>query len=94
MPIHVAGTASSGSSLQLVGGVPPIPEGQDGAAEQETPRASMGRLHRHPTKMRPAPRGGGGGSPPSLPEHPGGADSADYSSASKSGGSHRHQRHQ
>ena len=27
---HAAGTASSGSSLQLVGGAPPIPEGQDG----------------------------------------------------------------
>ena len=39
---HAAGTASSGSSLQLVGGVLPIPEGQDGGVEQETPRASVG----------------------------------------------------
>ena len=43
LPTHAAGTASSGSSLQLVGRAPPIPEGQNGAAEQEMPRASMGR---------------------------------------------------
>ena len=42
LPIHVTGSASSGSS-QLVGRVPPIPEAQDGAAEQETPRVSAGR---------------------------------------------------
>ena len=42
LPIHVAESASSGSSQQLVGRVPPVPEGQDGAAEQEMPRASMG----------------------------------------------------
>ena len=59
LPLHVAGSVSSRSSQQLVGGVPPIPEGQDGAAEQETPRASMGRPHRCPTKMRPTPGGGG-----------------------------------
>ena len=74
LPIHAAGTASSGSSLQLVGGVPPIPEDQDRAAEQEMPRASAGRLHRCPMKVRPMPGGGGGGSPPSSPECPGGAD--------------------
>ena len=34
-----------------------------------------------------------GGSPPSSPECPGGADSDDYSTASKSGGGCRHQRH-
>ena len=60
LPIHVAGSASSRSSQQLVGRVPPIPEGQDGAAEQETPRVSMGRLvHRCPTKTRLTPGGGG-----------------------------------
>ena len=32
LPIHAAGSASSGSSQQLVGRVPPIPEGQDGTA--------------------------------------------------------------
>ena len=32
-------------------------------------------------------------SPPSSPEHPGEADSDDYSIASESGGGHRHQRH-
>ena len=58
LPIHAAGTASSGSSL-LVGRVPPIPEGQDGAAEQEMPRASTGRPRRHPMKVRPVPGGGG-----------------------------------
>ena len=42
LPIHVTGSASSGSS-QLVGGVPLIPEAQDGAVEQETPRVSVGR---------------------------------------------------
>ena len=59
LPIHFAGSASSRSSQQLVGRVPPIPEGQDGAAEQETPRVSVGRLHRCPTKMRLTPGGGG-----------------------------------
>ena len=34
-PFMWAGSASSGSSQQLVGRVPTIPEGQDGAAEQE-----------------------------------------------------------
>ena len=57
------------------------------------PRASMGRPHRHPTKVRPMPGSRGGGSPPSLPECPGGADSDDYSTASESGGGCRHQRH-
>ena len=90
---HAAGTASSGSSLQLVGRAPPIPEGQDGGAEQEMPRASMGRPYRHPTKVKLMPGGRGGSSPPSLPEHPGRADSNDYSTASESGGGHRHQRH-
>ena len=91
---HAAGTASSGSSLQLVGRAPPIPEGQDGAAEQEMPRASVGRPHRCPMKARLMPGGRGGGSPPSSPECPGGADSDDYSTASESGGGCRHQRHQ
>ena len=91
LPIHMVGSASSGSS-QLVGRVPPIPEGQDGAAEQETPRVSMGRLCRCPTKMRLTPGGGGGSSLPSSPEHPGGADSDDYSTASESGGGCRCQR--
>ena len=84
LPIHASGSASSGSS-QLVGGVP-IPEAQEEVAEQETPRVNVGRLHRHPAKARPTPGGGGGGSPPSSPEHPGGVDSDDYSTAIKSGG--------
>ena len=85
MPIHVAEAASSGSSLQLVGGVPPIPEGQDGAVEQETPRVSMERLCRGPTKARLAP-GGAGGTPPSSPEHPGGADSVGIEDTSEQRG--------
>ena len=76
LPSHVAGSASSRSSKQLVGRVPPIPEGQGGAAEQEMPRVSTGRPHRCPTKVRLTP-GGGGGLLPSLPECPGGADSDD-----------------
>ena len=90
LPIHAAGSASSRSSQQLVGGVPSIPEGQDGAAEQETPRVSASRLRRCPIKVRLTPGGGGGGSPPSSPECPGGADSDDYSTASESGGGHSH----
>ena len=58
LPIHVTGSASSRSS-QLVGRVPPIPEAQDGAAEQETPRVSVGRPCRCPTKVRLTPGGGG-----------------------------------
>ena len=58
LPIHVTGSASSGSS-QLVGRVSPIPEAQDGAVEQETTRVSAGKLHRHLTKVRPTPGGGG-----------------------------------
>ena len=84
--VHAAGAASSGSSLQLVGGALSIPEGQDGGAEQEMPRANVGRLRRCPMKARPMPGGGGGGSPPSSLEHPGRADSDDYSTASESGG--------
>ena len=84
----MTGSANSRSS-QLVGRVPPIPEGQDGAAEEETPRVSAGRPRRCPTKMRPTPGAGGGGSQPSSPECPGGVDSDDYSTASESGIGHR-----
>ena len=59
LPIHMAGSASSRSLQQLVGRVPPIPESQDGAADQEMPRASAGRLCRCPTKVRLTPGGGG-----------------------------------
>ena len=85
LPVHAAGAARSGSSLQLVGRAPPIPEDQDGGTDQGMPRTSMGRLLRCPMKVRPMP-GGEGGSPPSLPECPGGADSDDYSTASESVG--------
>ena len=59
LPIHATGSASSRSSQQLVGRVPPVPEGQDGAAEQETSRVSVGRPCRCPTKARPAPGSAG-----------------------------------
>ena len=42
LPIHVTGSTSSGSS-QLVGGVPPVPEAQEGAAEAETPKVNAGK---------------------------------------------------
>ena len=89
--VHAAGVASSGSSLQLVGRAPPVPEGQDGGTDQGTPRANVGRPRRHPTKSRPMP-GREGGTPPSSPEHPGRADSDDYSTASESGGGQSHHR--
>ena len=47
LPIHLMGSGSSGSS-QLVGGVPPVPEAQEGTAEQETPRVNAARPHRQP----------------------------------------------
>ena len=59
LPIHMTGSGSSGSS-EFLGRVPPVPEAQDGTAEQETPRISVGKLHRCLAKARPAPRGGGG----------------------------------
>ena len=90
LPVHASESTGSGSS-QLVGGVPPVPETQEGAAEQEMPRVNVARLCRQQTKARPAP-GGGGGSPPSSPECPGGADSDDYSMASELGEGHRHRR--
>ena len=45
LPIHVGESASSGSS-QLVGGVSPVPEAQDGAVEPETPRVNVARPRR------------------------------------------------
>ena len=40
-PIQASGSTSS-RSLQLVGGVPPVPEAQDGAMETEMPKANEG----------------------------------------------------
>ena len=82
--MHASKLTDSGSS-QLVGGVPPVPEARDGAAELEMPRVNAARPHRQQTKAKPAPGGGGGGSPPSSPECPGGADLDNYSMTSKSG---------
>ena len=79
-------------SSQLVGGVPPVPEAQDGVAELEMPRVNAARPLRRQTKAKPAP-GEGGGSPPSSPECPGGADSDGYSMTIESGEGRRHRRH-
>ena len=91
LPVHVSESTGSGSS-QLVGGVPPVPEAQEGAVEWEMPRVNAARPHRWQAKAKPAPGGGGGGTPPSSLESPGGADSDDYSMASESGEGHRHRR--
>ena len=92
LPIHMIGSASSGSS-QLVGRAPPVPEAQDGAIEAETPKANVGKLRRCQARARPVP-GRGGGSPPSSLEHPGRTDSDDYLTASESRGDCRCRRHQ
>ena len=93
LPVPANESTSSGSS-QLVGGIPTLPETQEGVTEQETPRTNAARPCRHQVKTKPTPGGGGGGggSPPSSPEWPGGADSDDYSTASKSGEGRRHRR--
>ena len=81
-----ASESMGSESLQLVGGIPTVPEAQEGVAELEMPRLNAARPHRRQTKAKSAPGGGGGGgSPPSSPEHLGGADSDDYSTASESG---------
>ena len=94
MPVQAKESTSSGLS-QLVGGVPPVLEAQEGATEPEMPRLNEARPCRQQAKAKPTPGGGGGGggSPPSSPEHPGGADSDNYSTASESGEGHRHRRH-
>ena len=45
LPVHASGSTGSGS-LQLVGGVSPVPEAQEGVVEQETPRVNAARPHR------------------------------------------------
>ena len=92
LPVHASKSTGSGLS-QLVGGVPPVLEAQEGAAELEMPRVNVARPRRRQTKAKPAPGGGGGGSQPSSPECLGGADSDDYSTASESGEGRRHRRH-
>ena len=93
LPVQANESTSSGSS-QLVGGIPMLPEAQEGVTELETPRTNAARPRRCQVKTKPAPGGGGGGggSPPSSPEWPGGADSDDYSMASESGEGRRHRR--
>ena len=92
LSVHASKLMDLGSS-QLVGGVPPVLEAQEGAAEPEMPRVNAARPRRWQTKAKLAPWGGEGGSPPSSPECPGGADSDDYSMTSKSGEGCRHRRH-
>ena len=96
LPVQANESTSSGSS-QLVGGIPTLPEAQEGATELEMPRTNAARPRQCQVKTKPAPGGGGGGgggSPPSSPERPGGADSDDYSMASESGEGRRHRRRQ
>ena len=93
----LANESTSSRSSQLMGGIPTLPESQEGATEQETPRMNVARPHRCQVKTKPAPGGGGGGgggggSPPSSPEWPRGADSDDYSTASESGEGRRYRR--
>ena len=91
LPVPANESTSSGSS-QLVGGIPMVPETQEGVMEQEMPRVNVARPGRQ-VKAKPAPGGGGGGgSPPSSPERPEGADSDDYSRASGFGEGRRHRR--
>ena len=77
-----------------MGGIPTVPETQEGVMEQEMPRLNVARPCKQQVKAKPAPGGGGGGggSPPSSPEQPGGADSDDNSTASESGEGRRHRR--
>ena len=45
LPVHASESTGSGSS-QLVGGVPPVPEAQEGVVEQEMPRVNAARPRR------------------------------------------------
>ena len=45
LPVPVNKSTSSGSS-QLVGGIPTLPETQEGATEQETPQMNVARPRR------------------------------------------------
>ena len=45
LPVHIGESTGSGSS-QLVGGVPPVPEAQEGVLEQDTPRVNVARPRR------------------------------------------------
>ena len=45
LPVQANESTSSGSS-QLVGGIPTLPEAQEGATEQETPRMNAARPRR------------------------------------------------
>ena len=54
LPIHLMGSGSC-RSLQLVGRVPPVPEAQEGTAEQVTPKVNAARPCRQQTKARPTP---------------------------------------
>ena len=45
LPVHVSESMGSGSS-QLVGGVPTVPEAQEGAVELEMPRVNAARPRR------------------------------------------------
>ena len=60
LPVPANESTSSGSS-QLVGGIPTLPEAQEGVTEQEMPHTNTARPCRRQVKTKPAPGGGGGG---------------------------------
>ena len=51
LPVQTAMAASSGSSLQLVGRAPLVPEGWEGDTGLRMPRASAGRPHELPRRQ-------------------------------------------
>ena len=58
LPVQANESTHSRSS-QLVGGIPTLPEAQEGATEQEMPRTNAARPRRCQVKTKPAPGGGG-----------------------------------
>ena len=47
-----ANESTSSRSSQLVGGIPTLPEAQEGATELETPRTNAARPRRHQVKTK------------------------------------------
>ena len=95
-PAHPVKETSSGSFLQLVGGAPPTPENQEGAAApvQSHPRLVWEGCVTTPQDLRQLRNERGGDSLPSSPEHPGGIDSDGQYTMSESDGDCRCRRHQ
>ena len=92
-PAHLVRETSSGSSLQLVGRAPPMPENQGGHNPSRATPAYFGKATPPPPRLRQPRNEEGGGSLPSSLEHPGGIDSDGQSTMSESDGDCRHRRH-